>query len=73
MHLLNNDPLKELRDLQRALANKQITQAEFNVMYRDLDRTNAAALCDNGDSRIAVQMRDGRKLCASCLLRLRNV
>jgi hypothetical protein len=72
MHLLNSDPLKELRDLQRALANKRITQAEFDLMYRDLDRTNAAALCDNGDSRIAVQMRGGRRLCGVCLLRLGN-
>lgn len=66
MHILNSDPLQELRALQAALAAGDISQAEFAVMYRDLDRTNATALCERGDSRIAVVILGGRKLCGIC-------
>lgn len=68
MHLLNSDPLKELRRLQQALQSGEISEEEFQLLFRDLDRTNAKSLCDNGDSRIAVQVRDGRNLCGVCIL-----
>lgn len=68
MHILMDDPLQELRQLQRWHEMGLIGVEEFTAMYRDLDRSNAAALCENRDGRIAVQIRDGRKLCGVCIL-----
>jgi len=68
-----DDPLHELRQLQRWYATGLIDDATFAAMYRDLDRSTAKALCDNGDSRVAVQVRDGRNLCGVCLCELMGI
>lgn len=71
MHIETNDPIAALRRLQALRASGQIDQSTFDAAYAELDRSTAAALCDNGDNRIAVQIDRGRRLCGVCALMAR--
>jgi hypothetical protein len=58
------DPLDEAAQLRRWRDRGMISQAEFDIMFRDLDRTYARALCALGDGKIAVFTIGSMHLCA---------